>query len=118
MHFSIFSQSDEATQRNICYAQKTIQILHVYQILCFLVQACLFYLLVQLVYLKDKGNMTRSCVSGFILIAYYVHFMYCLFFSDFSDRISKSRRVGYESGELEIVSLNELHCYHKLPLNI
>uniref|UniRef100_A0A3B5M4Y7 Dynactin 2 (p50) n=1 Tax=Xiphophorus couchianus TaxID=32473 RepID=A0A3B5M4Y7_9TELE len=30
---------------------------------------------------------------------------------DFSDRISRSRRVGYESGEFEIVSAVEMHQY-------
>lgn len=38
----------------------------------------------------------------------------CLLITDFSDRISKSRRVGYESGEFEIVSTfcsAEIHCF-------
>lgn len=40
------------------------------------------------------------------LFGWYINFtvLPCSFFTDFSDRISRSRRVGYESGEFEIVS--------------
>lgn len=39
----------------------------------------------------------------FVLLFWLSLLTTCLF-SDFSDRISKSRRVGYESGDYELVS--------------
>lgn len=40
----------------------------------------------------------------FCLFLYFIFKPFCVLFTDFSDRISKSKRVGYESGEFEIVS--------------